>query len=213
MANNCQLERAVWSTSDTPPPSIHHHSLSDRMSYHFQEYQQLFTAKCPGTLPCCQANGKANRLATRRPLGQLFTSKDILTGEEAEKLRKYCNDVYLNPDKDLKDPYGLLFEGGSLTALQEHFQSRVQHFEGRRHEAAQELFRLRWGPARDPVYVVLLLWITINPGLRDKYFAIAKWLVDSAKVPVDGMYQGMPLHGFVRCECLVNSWLYSKINT
>ena len=111
----------------------------------------------------------------------------MLSGEEAIKLRNYCSTAYMDPDRDLKDPYGILFEDGDLTAFEEHFQGRVQHFEGRRHEAAQELFKLKWGPTRIPVYVVLLAFTLINPGLRHKYIAIAAWLVDTAKVPVDGM--------------------------
>ena len=93
----------------------------------------------------------------------------------------------MDPDRDLKDPYGVLFEDGDLTAFQEHFEGRVKHFEGRRHEAAQELFKLKWGPMRTPVYVVLLAFRDIYPGVRHKYIAIAKWLVNTAKVPVDGM--------------------------
>lgn len=89
--------------------------------------------------------------------------------------------------KHLKDPYGRLIEDGSLTALQEHFQGRVQHFEGRQHEAAQELFKLKWGPTRLPVYVLLLAFTDIKPDERYNYIAIAEWLVDTAKVPVDGM--------------------------
>lgn len=121
-----------------------------------------------------------------RPLGQIFASKDILSGEEAEKLRQYCNTAYLDLGRDLKDPYDILFQDGDLTAFQEHFQSRIQQFEGRRHEAAQELFRIRWGPTRVPVYTVLLEFATILPLKRYKYIAIAEWLVDTAKVPVDG---------------------------
>lgn len=120
------------------------------------------------------------------PLGQLFASSDILSGEEAIRMRNYCSTAYMDPDRDLKDSYGILFEDGSLTAFQEHFQSRVEHFEGRQYEAAQELFKVKWGPTRIPVYVVLLAFTSINPGLRYKYIAIAEWLVDTAKVPVDG---------------------------
>lgn len=138
-------------------------------------------------LPFSKASRRANRLSTRRSLGQLFASSDTLSGEEGERLREYCSTAYMDPDKHLKDPYGLLFEDGSLTAFQQHFQGRVQHFEGRRHEAAQELFKLKWGPTRIPVYVVLLAFTTLNPGLRYSYIAIAEWLVDTAKVPVDGM--------------------------
>lgn len=101
-------------------------------------------------------------------------------------MRDYCNSAYMDPDRDLKDPYGVLFEDGDLTAFQEHFEGRVKHFEGRRHEAAQELFKLKWGPMRTPVYVVLLAFRDIYPRVRHKYIAIAKWLVNTAKVPVDG---------------------------
>lgn len=133
--------------------------------------------------PC----GRADGLSTRRSLGQLFASTDILSGEEGETLRKYYNSVYKDFRKHLKDPYGRLIEDGSLTAFQEHFQGRVQHFEGRQHEAAQELFKLKWGPTRLPVYVLLLAFTVIKPDERYNYIAIAEWLVDTAKVPVDGM--------------------------
>lgn len=122
-----------------------------------------------------------------RPLGQLFFSSDILSGEEAAKLRSYCNEAFVNFDKDFKDPCGILFEDADLTAFQDYFQGRIQHFEGRQHEAAQETYKLRWGPTRIPIYVALLAFTAINPTRRYKYLNIAEWLVDTAKVPVDGM--------------------------
>lgn len=93
--------------------------------------------------------------------------------------------------RDLKGPYDVLFNTGSLNAFQEHFQGRVQHFEGKRHEAAQELFNLRWGPTRTPVYIVLLAFTSISPDFRYNYINIAEWLIDTAKVPVDGMFRRM----------------------
>ena len=134
-----------------------------------------------------EPRGRADGLSTRRSLGQLFASTDILSGEEGETLRKYYNSVYKDYRKHLKDPYGRLIEDGSLTAFQEHFQGRVQHFEGRQHEAAQELFKLKWGPTRLPVYVLLLAFTVTKPDERYNYITIAEWLVDTAKVPVDGM--------------------------
>lgn len=131
--------------------------------------------------------GRADELSMRRSLGQLFASTDILSGEEGETLRQYCNSVQKEFRNYLKDPYGRLIEDGSLTAFQEHFQGRVQHFEGRQHEAAQELFKLKWGPTRLPVYVLLLAFADIKSDERYNYIAIAEWLVDTAKVPVDGM--------------------------
>ena len=93
----------------------------------------------------------------------------------------------MDPLKHLKDPYGVLFEDGNLSAFEKHFQGRVQHFEGRQYEAAQELFRLKWGPTRIPVYAVLLAFTILDNQYRQRYIAITKWLVDTAKVPVDGM--------------------------
>lgn len=185
-------------TSDAAPPFVHQHRLANRITYHlFPDTSSIIPTSCPGTLPCYEAKQRANTAPIRRPLGQLFASSGTLYGEEADRLRNYCSTVYLDPDKDLKDPYGVLFEAGSLTAFQEHFQSRVKHFDGKRHEAAQELFKLKWGPNRTPVYLVLLDFTFIDPGLRYNYIKIAEWLVDTAKVPVDGMSCGMPLHRFV----------------
>ena len=126
-------------------------------------------------------------MSTSRPLGQLFFSSDILSGEEAAKLRSYCSEAVINFDKDFKDPCGILFEDADLTAFQEYFQGRIRHFEGRQHEAAQETYKLRWGPTRIPIYVALLAFTSLNPPRRYKYITIAEWLVDTAKIPVDGM--------------------------
>ena len=131
-----------------------------------------------------------------RPLGQLFFSADILSGEEAAKLRSYCTEAVIDFDKDFKDPCGTLFEDADLTAFQEYFQGRIHHFEGRQPEAAQETYKLRWGPTRIPIYVALLAFTTLNPPRRYKYINIAEWLVDTAKVPVDGMSRRLLL-GYV----------------
>ena len=102
-------------------------------------------------------------------------------------MRSYCAEAWINFDKDFKDTCGILFEDADLTAFQDYFRGRVQHFEGKQHEAAQETYKLRWGPSRIPIYVALLAFATLNPPRRYKYINIAEWLVDTAKVPVDGM--------------------------
>ena len=122
-----------------------------------------------------------------RPLGKLFASSDILSGEEAKTLREYCATAYMESEKDLKDPYGISIETGNFAGFRERFRSRIQHFEGRQYEAAQELFRLRWGPTRSPVYVVLLAFSIDRPRLRYEYITLALWLIQTAKVPVDRM--------------------------
>ena len=123
-----------------------------------------------------------------RPLGKLLASSDILSGEEAETMRDYCAFATANIDNnDLTGPYGVLFIDGNLAAFREHFEGRVQHFEDRQHEAAQELFKLRWGPTRIPVYVVLLFLTRVQPDRRYKYISIALWLIQTAKIPGDSM--------------------------
>lgn len=170
------------------PPSLHQYQHSDCMQYHSQEYQQLPPEQWPGALQYHKGNGKANNQSMSRPLEELLTSSGILTGQEAHRLREYCNSAYLDFDADLTDSYGVLFEDGDLNAFHEHFEGRVKHFEGKRYEAAQELFKLRWGAMRTPVYVVLLTLRDLHPPVRQKYIAIAEWLVNTAKVPVDGMF-------------------------
>ena len=141
-----------------------------------------------------------------RPLGQLFASSDILSGEEGARLRVYCSTACMNPDRDLKDPYGVLFRDGSLTAFQEHFQGRVECLDGKRHEAAQELFKIKWGPTRIPVYIALLAFTRVNPELRYNYISIAEWLVDTAKIPVDGMFWGKIPHRVLLLRALCCSF-------
>ena len=182
------LGRILQSMPDPPPPLIHQYHLPDRMLDCLPRYQRLTPISCQGTLSSYEEKSRANDASMGRPLGQLFASSDILSGEEGVKLRVYCSTACMNPDRDLKDPYGVLFKDGSLTAFQEHFQGRVEHFDGKRHEAAQELFKIKWGPTRISVYVVLLAFTRVNPELRYKYISIAEWLVDTAKVPVDGMF-------------------------
>lgn len=178
----------LCSEPDAAPSSVLEYFLPNRNTQYPQRQQHLNPTKCPGTGLRFGAKRRTNSPSIHRSLGQLLASKDMLTGEEADRLRDYVNKAYLDLGRDLKEPYKALFEDGDLTAFQEHFEGRVRHFGGRRHEAAQELFKLRWGPTRVPVYTVLLEFATILPESRYKYIAIIEWLVDTAKVPVDGTY-------------------------
>ena len=45
---------------------------------------------------------------------------------------------------------------------------------------------MKWGPTKIPVYNVLLSFNLMNSPAREKYMAIAQWLINTAKVPVDG---------------------------
>ena len=50
---------------------------------------------------------------------------------------------------------------------------------------ADELYALRWGPTRVPIYDFLLLSTIMRPESRQSYLAIARWLVETVGVPVD----------------------------
>lgn len=91
----------------------------------------------------------------------------------------------MKPPRDLKDPYGQLVEQANLALFRSHFQSRVKTL-STESAAAQELFTLKWGPTKIPVYNVILAFIFMNPPERPKYLALGEWLVKTAKVPVDG---------------------------
>lgn len=51
--------------------------------------------------------------------------------------------------------------------------------------AAQEIYKMRWGPTEIPVYNLLGLLMLLAPDLRPKFLAVARWLINTAKVPVD----------------------------
>ncbi|KAJ7757834.1 hypothetical protein B0H14DRAFT_2404524 [Mycena olivaceomarginata] len=51
--------------------------------------------------------------------------------------------------------------------------------------AAQELYRLTWGPTRVPIYGLLGVMRIIHPECGAQHFAVARWLIQTAKVPVN----------------------------
>ncbi|KAG6820157.1 hypothetical protein H0H93_004594 [Arthromyces matolae] len=55
-----------------------------------------------------------------------------------------------------------------------------------RSQTSQNLYALRWGPTKVPIYNLLGLFSLINPEQRTDYLKIARFLIDEFKVPVDG---------------------------
>lgn len=90
------------------------------------------------------------------------------------------------PGRDLKDPYGRLFQNADLPQFKSLFEARVKALSNDRPAAVQELFDTKWGPTKIPLYNVLLSFTVMVPSHRPKYFALLKWLAQDAKVPVDG---------------------------
>lgn len=98
----------------------------------------------------------------------------------------------MEPGRDL-DPYGRLVMMGDLEMIQLLYEESVAEHRTKcdsdsaaRATATQEIYQKRWGPTRVPIYNLILLSTLILPPSRTQHLAIARWLIDSAKVPVGG---------------------------
>lgn len=99
----------------------------------------------------------------------------------------------MRPKEHLLDTYGRLLRAGNVYDLRQHFDSRIALFTSpgktkaeARALATNELYDLRYGPTKITVYNVLLAYTVMRPTIRREYLDCAKWLIETAKVPVDG---------------------------
>ncbi|KAI0926344.1 hypothetical protein AcV5_008834 [Taiwanofungus camphoratus] len=127
-----------------------------------------------------------------RPLSELLESNDFLKGVESQRLRTYFTSHCMEPSRDL-DEYGRAILYGDFPRVKADFFSRLSRLieksgteAAARAAAAQELFFRRWGPTRVPIYNLILLSTLLNSSARSKHLQVARWLLDEAKVPVDG---------------------------
>lgn len=143
---------------------------------------------------CCQNTFIQNKLITyHRSLEQLKESTGTLKGAELTCLQQFCVRNHMCPKEHLLDAYGRLLRAGNVYSLRRYFENRVSSFflpgtleAQARSSAADELYRLRYGPTRITVFNVLLAYTWMRRRLRKKYLECARWLVEVAKVPVDG---------------------------
>lgn len=103
----------------------------------------------------------------------------------------------MEPGRDLDD-YGRMLFSGDVDGVKADFFLRVfKHArtlertgttdtEAAKKAAAQELYKLYWGPTRVPIFDLMLLAILIVPRCRERHLEITRWLLNEAKVPVDG---------------------------
>lgn len=107
----------------------------------------------------------------------------------------------MEPKRDLTDDLGFALLSGALELVQLHFLGRVASFYPRGTSdhstlseeqkstayaaAVKEVYGLRWGPTRTPIYNVLGLLCILNPPRRTEYLRIARFLIGTARVPVD----------------------------
>jgi len=119
----------------------------------------------------------------------------MLKGQESLRLRTYCTSTEcMEPSRDLES-YGRLLMRGDFSLVEEDHKLRVSttlstnaelKFEEARELVAQDLFAIRWGPTKVPIFNLLGLFSLIVPQKRKTYLSIARYLIDEAKVPVDG---------------------------
>ncbi|KAI0328283.1 hypothetical protein GY45DRAFT_1372516 [Cubamyces sp. BRFM 1775] len=126
-----------------------------------------------------------------RPLEKLLQTNDMLSGMEAQRLRTYFTSNCMEPGRDL-DPFGRKVLMGEIEELQSLYEARLalaplldEDEAAARASASKDIYVKIWGPTRVPVYNLILLSALINPSTRARHLAIARWLVDEVKVPVD----------------------------
>ncbi|KAJ7593848.1 hypothetical protein C8J56DRAFT_925315 [Mycena floridula] len=117
---------------------------------------------------------------------------EILKGAESQRLRTFCTREMLDIDRDL-DPYGNLLCSGNFAGVKDDFSARVASFRDQglaedeaRQKAADGIYQMRWGPTEVPVYNILGLLVQIIPYNRPQYLLMARYLIEEAKVPVNG---------------------------
>ncbi|KAI1792131.1 hypothetical protein LXA43DRAFT_972715 [Ganoderma leucocontextum] len=138
-------------------------------------------------------------LNTGRPLEELmktcvwkFSIDEMLSGAESQRLHTFFSTNHMEPSRDL-DMYSRYVMMGDLETIQSLYNdSIVEHHnkydsnDAARSAATQEIYQKHWGPTRVPIYNLILLSTLIHPSARLGYLAIARWLTDEVKVPVDG---------------------------
>ncbi|KAI0667949.1 hypothetical protein C8Q78DRAFT_1081818 [Trametes maxima] len=128
-----------------------------------------------------------------RSLHELLSTNERLSGAESQRLRTYFSSMTLEPSRDLDD-FGVAVMLGNLESLKTMFAESVDERRNltsdeaaARTLAAQEIYHKRWGPTRVPVFNLILLCSLINPTACSKHHAIARWLINDVKVPIDGV--------------------------
>ncbi|KAJ6543547.1 hypothetical protein DFH09DRAFT_1173331 [Mycena vulgaris] len=138
-----------------------------------------------------------------RPLSELMKTKETLKGAESQRLRTFCTSNTMEPGRDM-DAYAMLLAAGDVDAVRADFERRVARRKasgtvapagrstdaaaplGPEAAAAQEIYALCWGPTLLTIYHILLHFRVLFPEKAAGYLAIARFLAETARVPVDG---------------------------
>ncbi|KAI1788693.1 hypothetical protein LXA43DRAFT_1063448 [Ganoderma leucocontextum] len=129
---------------------------------------------------------------TGRSLEELLKTDEMLSGAESQRLRTFFSTNHMEPSRDL-DMYGRYVMMGDLETIQLLYNDSIVEHRSKcdtdntaRSAATQEIYHKCWGPTRVPIYNLILLSTLILPPSWKEHLEIARWLIDEAKVPVDG---------------------------
>ncbi|KAG9195620.1 hypothetical protein G6011_00741 [Alternaria panax] len=127
-----------------------------------------------------------------RSLEDLQNSDDQVAGMDAMELRGWAYANPTTPSRDLTDPVGqtlLAAFNQEFNALQNYCEMMIRQLGGTeeaRETLRQDLYSKRWGPARTPIYAVLLPALHVLPNKKQELLGVARYLANDLKVPVDG---------------------------
>ena len=111
----------------------------------------------------------------------------VLSGQESQRLRTIFTSNVMEPSRDL-DAYGRAVMVGVRGLWQLSVAQRRACSIGEaewRALATHEIYRKSWYPTRVPIFSLVLLSTAIHPSTRAGHLAIARWLIDEARVPID----------------------------
>lgn len=118
---------------------------------------------------------------------------NMLSGAESQRLRMHFSTTQMIPSRDLKDPFGRAILEGDFITLKYLYAHKVAQYlkdlgdgEAAGTAAVKEIYEMRWGPTRVPIYNLILLSSLLNDTRRPSHLEIARWLTDDIKVPIDG---------------------------
>ncbi|TFY61984.1 hypothetical protein EVJ58_g4162 [Rhodofomes roseus] len=126
-----------------------------------------------------------------RTVEELIKSDDPLKGVEAARLRRWFSSSKMIPLRDLTDDFGSAVLFGRLEVVQADILARMHKHAQRstpdpRAAVVRDIYEMRWGPTQVPIFNLILLSTLLVPAMRPQQLAVARFLINEMKMPVDG---------------------------
>ncbi|KAH9841136.1 uncharacterized protein C8Q71DRAFT_846309 [Rhodofomes roseus] len=161
-------------------------------------WEDCFGRNNPGA-PLIADKGIARALEIERQLNagegrtveELIKSDDPLKGVEAARLRRWFSSNKMIPLRDLTDDFGSAVLFGRLEVVQADILARMHKHAQRstpdpRAAVVRDIYEMRWGPTQVPIFNLILLSTLLVPAMRPQQLAVARFLINEMKMPVDG---------------------------